>query len=127
MKVVKDFFKETGLIWNKLEGVCTDGGPNMLGSRSGCVAFVKQKQLSVRGTQFMVHREALPFKDISEEPSCRLLCHYKNFKLRERISPQNSPLPRTLQGYGRRTHCSYFIHKFDGCRKEICLLCTLRH
>ncbi|XP_068234130.1 protein FAM200C-like [Palaemon carinicauda] len=39
--VVADFFEESGLSWNKLEGVCTDGGPNMLGSRSGFIALVK--------------------------------------------------------------------------------------
>ena len=44
MKVITDFFEETGLIWNKLEGVCKDGGPNMLGSRSRLVTLVKQKQ-----------------------------------------------------------------------------------
>ena len=33
MKVVTDSFEETRLIWNKLEGVCTDGGPIMLSSR----------------------------------------------------------------------------------------------
>ncbi|XP_068227426.1 protein FAM200C-like [Palaemon carinicauda] len=43
MAVVADFSEESGLSWNKLEGVCTDGGPNMLGSRSGFITLVKQK------------------------------------------------------------------------------------
>ena len=64
MKVVTDFFKETGLIWNKLERGCMDGGPNMLGSRSGFVDLVKQKQSSVRGTHCMIHTEALAAKTL---------------------------------------------------------------
>lgn len=40
MKLVTDFFEETGLIW-KLEGVFTDDCPNMFGTRSGFVALVK--------------------------------------------------------------------------------------
>ena len=64
IKVITDFFEETGLIWNKLEGVCTNGGPNMLGSRSGWVALVKQKQPSVRGTHCMIHTEALASKTL---------------------------------------------------------------
>ncbi|XP_068227423.1 zinc finger BED domain-containing protein 5-like [Palaemon carinicauda] len=43
MAVVADFSEESGLNWNKLEGVCTDGGPNILGSRSGFITLVKQK------------------------------------------------------------------------------------
>ncbi|XP_068227658.1 zinc finger BED domain-containing protein 5-like [Palaemon carinicauda] len=43
LAVVADFFEESGPSWNKLEGVCSDGGPNMLGSRSGFIALVKQK------------------------------------------------------------------------------------
>ena len=63
-KVVNDLFVMTGLIWNKLEGVCMNGGPNMLGSRSGLVTFVKQKQPNVRGTHCMIHREALASKTL---------------------------------------------------------------
>ena len=36
----------------------------MLGSRSGWVALVKQKQLSMRGTHCMIHREALASKTL---------------------------------------------------------------
>ena len=94
MKVVTDFFEETGLICNKLEGVCTDGGPNMLGSRSGFVTFVKQKQPSLRGTHCMIDlQQGSLFKDTSEEPSCRLGCHHKHRELRERIRPWIWHLP----------------------------------
>ena len=64
IKVVTDFFTETVLIWNKLEEVCTDGDPNMLGSLSEFVALVKQKQPSMRETHCMIHREALASKTL---------------------------------------------------------------
>ncbi|XP_045122592.1 protein ZBED8-like [Portunus trituberculatus] len=64
MAVVADFFEESGLDWNKLEGVCTDGGPNMLGSRSGFITLVKQKQPDLKGTHCMIHREALASKTV---------------------------------------------------------------
>ncbi|XP_045123136.1 protein ZBED8-like [Portunus trituberculatus] len=60
MAVVADFFEESGLDWNKPEG---DGGPNMLGSRSGFITLVKQKQPDLKGTHCMIHR-ALPSKTV---------------------------------------------------------------
>ena len=64
MKVVTDFFQEMGLIWNKLEGVYTNGGPNMLDSCARWVAIVKQKQSIVKGTHCVIHREALTSKTL---------------------------------------------------------------
>lgn len=94
MEVVTDFFEESGLSWSKVEGVCMDGGPNMLGSRSGFVGLVKQKQPGVRGTHCMIHREALASKTILKNLHADLvvIINIVNY-VRERISPQHSPLP----------------------------------
>ena len=35
LKVVSDFFTTEGLSWENVVGICTDGAPVMLGSRSG--------------------------------------------------------------------------------------------
>ena len=35
LKVVSDFFTTEGLSWDNVVGICTDGAPAMLGSRSG--------------------------------------------------------------------------------------------
>ena len=43
MELISAFFEKEGLKWDKLVGVCTDGAPAMLGSRSGFVTLVKQK------------------------------------------------------------------------------------
>ncbi|XP_045130239.1 protein FAM200A-like [Portunus trituberculatus] len=64
MAVVADFFEESGLNWNKLEGICTDGGPNMFGSRSRLITLVKQKQPDLKGTHSMIHREALASRTV---------------------------------------------------------------
>ena len=39
LKVVSDFFTTEGLSWENVVGICTDGAPAMLGSRSG---FLKE-------------------------------------------------------------------------------------
>ncbi|XP_046684467.1 protein ZBED8-like [Homalodisca vitripennis] len=49
MEAVSDFFKKHELSWQKLIGVCTDGAPSMLGSRSGFVQLVKEKNADVVG------------------------------------------------------------------------------
>ena len=64
MSYVSSFFEEAKFPWNKLVGVCTDGAPAMLGSRSGFITQVKQKNLEVVGTHCMIHREALASKTL---------------------------------------------------------------
>ena len=36
------FLRKNSIPWNKVESVCTDGAPAMIGHRSGFVALVKQ-------------------------------------------------------------------------------------
>ncbi|CAK1591742.1 unnamed protein product [Parnassius mnemosyne] len=50
MTAVSDFFAKHELSWQKLMGVCTDGAPTMLGSRSG-----------------FIYRQALAAKTLSNE------------------------------------------------------------
>src|SRR5215469_10879483 len=47
MNIVSKFFQEENLSWEKLIGVCTDGAPSMLGSKSGFVTLVKKKNSAV--------------------------------------------------------------------------------
>ena len=42
-QVVATFFDNSGMKWEKLVGICTDGAPAMLGSRSGLFARINQK------------------------------------------------------------------------------------
>lgn len=44
MKAVSDFFDKYKLSRQKLIGVCTNGAPSMLGSRSGFMQFVREKK-----------------------------------------------------------------------------------
>ena len=43
MDNIVEFFETEGLQWEKLCGVCTDGAPAMLGSKSGFQIKVKEK------------------------------------------------------------------------------------
>ena len=61
---VSEFFQEYGLSWEKLVGVCTDGAPAMIGSRSGFVKLVQEKNPAVTGTHCVIHRQALASKTL---------------------------------------------------------------
>ena len=55
MDTISKFFETEGLQWEKLCGVCTDGAPAMLGSKSGFQMKVKEKS-QVKGVHCMIHR-----------------------------------------------------------------------
>ncbi|KAF2349537.1 protein of unknown function DUF4371 [Trinorchestia longiramus] len=61
---VDEFFQEHGLSWEKLVGVCTDGAPSMIRSRSGFVKLVKEKNPAVTGTPCVIHRQSLASKTL---------------------------------------------------------------
>ena len=44
MQKLTEFFESEGLDWGNLCGICTDGAPAMLGSQSGFVTRVIQKE-----------------------------------------------------------------------------------
>jgi len=58
-QVVATFFDNSGTKWEKLVGVCTDGAPEMIGSRSGFISRIKQKSPNAIGSHCVIHREAL--------------------------------------------------------------------
>lgn len=64
MNIVSNFFQEENLSWEKLIGVCTDGAPSMLGSKSGFATLVKKKNPVVITTHCVIHREALASKTL---------------------------------------------------------------
>ncbi|XP_076038578.1 protein FAM200C-like [Oratosquilla oratoria] len=59
MGLINDFFEDSNISWESLVGVCTDGAPAMLGSRSGFVTLVKQKNPAVESTHCLIHKEVL--------------------------------------------------------------------
>ena len=64
-QVVSSFFDDKGLQWEKLVGVCMDGAPTMLGSRSGFIARIKQKSPNAVGTHCVIHMEAFASKTLT--------------------------------------------------------------
>ena len=67
MNSVEDFFKENGLTWDKLAGVCNDGAPAMLGSRSGFNSLVKRRNPNVKGVHCLIHKEAVASKTFPQK------------------------------------------------------------
>lgn len=67
MSAVTDFFGKHDLSWHKLIGVCTDGAPSMLGSRSGFVQLVREKNPSVTAIHCVIHRQALAAKTLPSD------------------------------------------------------------
>ena len=68
LKVVSDFFTTEGLSWEKVVGICIDGAPAMLGSRSGFLKLLvaKKHNPNLVGIHCMIHRQALASKTIHE-------------------------------------------------------------
>lgn len=67
MTAVTEFFSKHELSWQNLIGVCTDGAPAMIGSRSGFVTLVRQKNPNVCVIHCFIHRQALAAKTLSDE------------------------------------------------------------
>lgn len=64
MEKINTFFVSGGLEWDKVCGVCTDGAPSMLGSKSGFQNKVKQLAPQAKGVHCMIHRYALASKTL---------------------------------------------------------------
>ena len=64
LEKIDDVFDSSGLEWEKMCGVCTDGAPAMLGSKSGFQTRVKEKAPNAKGTHCMIHRYALASKTL---------------------------------------------------------------
>lgn len=67
MTAISEFIDKHKLSWKKLIGVCTDGAPAMLGSRSGFVQLIKEKNPNVITIHCFIHRQALAAKTLSNE------------------------------------------------------------
>ena len=66
LSTVSSYFDKNNLSWDKVVGICTDGAPAMLGSRSGFITKVKQKNPHIVGTHCVIHREALAAKTLPQ-------------------------------------------------------------
>ena len=64
MNIFSEFFEKEELYWSTLTGVCTDGAPGMLGSKSGFATLVKKKNPDITNIHCMIHREALASKTL---------------------------------------------------------------
>ncbi len=67
MEKLSSFFKANRILWENCCGVCTDGAPVMLGSKSGFQKRVKEVALNAKGVHCMLHRFALASKTLLDE------------------------------------------------------------
>ena len=82
------FFENNNLSWVNLWGICTDGAPAMIGSRSGFQALVKHRAPAVKGVHCMIHRQALASKTLPEyvfQQSINLVNYIKSSTLNTRL------------------------------------------
>ena len=66
LTTMSTFFENNNLFWVNLCGVCTNGAPAIIGSRSGFQAFVKHRAPAVKGVHCMIHPQALASKTLPE-------------------------------------------------------------
>ena len=59
-------------------GVCTDGCPAMIGSRSGFISRIKQKSPNAIGSHCVIHHEALPASTLSAAVDMSLTVTHKH-------------------------------------------------
>ena len=71
-KVVAAYFGDKDMKREKLVGICTDGAPAMLGSKSEFIARIKQNSPSAVGTHCLIHREGLASNTPSAPMNCKL-------------------------------------------------------
>ena len=72
MEKLSSFFIANRIPWENCCGVCTDGAPAMIGSKSGFQKRVKEVVPNARGVHCMIHRFALPSKTLPDE-LCKIL------------------------------------------------------
>ncbi len=72
MEKLSSFFKANRIPWENCCGVCTDGAPAMLGSKSGFQKRVKEVAPNAKGVHCMIHRFALASKTLPDE-LCKIL------------------------------------------------------
>ncbi|CAG9816532.1 unnamed protein product [Phaedon cochleariae] len=68
MEMIRSFFETNEFKWETLCGVCTDGAPAMLGSRSGFQKKIKELAPQATGLHCMIYRFALAIKTLPEPP-----------------------------------------------------------
>ncbi len=67
MEKLSSFFKANRIPWENCCGVCTDGAPWMLGSKSGFQKRVKEVAPNAKGVYCMIHHFVLASKTLPDE------------------------------------------------------------
>lgn len=66
-EALSQFLKEHNISWNKIVGICTDGAPSMMGSRSGFLKLAKDMNENIIASHCVIHRQALAAKTLPDD------------------------------------------------------------
>ena len=94
MEKVSTYFQDGDLQWENVCGVCTDGAPVMLGSKSGFQSRVKKLAPQAKGIHCMIHRYALASKTL---PASLQEVLESVIKIVNYVKTQHLPIQRTMQ------------------------------
>lgn len=106
---INDFLVENDLSWDRVMGICTDGAPAMLGSRSGFISIAKEKNPALIGSHCMIHRQALASKTLPEKLNIALKVAIRVVNL-IKSSAVNTRLFRVLCNDLSAEHQSLIFH-----------------
>lgn len=111
------FLENNNLSWANLCGICTDGAPAMIGSRSGFQALVKHRAPAVKGVHCLIHRQSLASKTLPE-PLSNVLQQSINLSNYIKGSASNTWIFKELcEEKMLSAMLSFFIRKYTGFRK----------
>ena len=109
LATMSTFFENNNLFWVNLCGICTDGAPAMIGSRSGFQALVKHRAPAAKGVHCIIHRQALASKTLPESLS---------YVLQQSINLVNYIKSSALNTRLFKKLCVFFTQEYAGYRKE---------
>ena len=111
------FFDMVELEWNKVSGICTDGKPVMLESKSGFQAKVKEKSPQAKGFHCIIYHYALACNTLpgSLKEVLDLVIKFVNYVKRNAL---NSCLFKVFCK-AQTTKYSYSIVQFNSCQREM--------
>lgn len=107
--IIDNFFKQSGLTWDKCIGLCTDGARAMSGEYTGLRARIKAVAPEAVWTHCIIHREALASKGLSPELHDVLKTVVKTVNL-IKARPLNSRIFKVLCEDMGAEHVSLLFH-----------------
>jgi len=111
---MKNLLEEDEINWKNRNGLCTDWAQEMCRRNTGTVALVRKETLRIIWTHCMLHREALAFRNMSEEIQTVLQAVIRTVNCVKNSSSRGSSLQSYVTIWRRNTWSSSVIAKHGG-------------